>query len=86
MHDQRVESRPPLGFENLADRLFAIGARCQAVDSLGRHGHQTARTQDIYPARDSRRIGQYRFRNVFAVHPCALYPGGRENQEDAPAQ
>ena len=40
--DQRIELRPSLGLEDLGDGAFVGGVAAQAVDRLGREGHQLA--------------------------------------------
>ena len=40
MRDQRVETRPALGFENFQHRILVIGAPRQSIDGFGRQMDQ----------------------------------------------
>ena len=42
MHDQRIETRPPLGLEDPRHRLAVEGIGAQAIDRFGRKGDETA--------------------------------------------
>ncbi len=42
VHDQRVVGRPALGGEDACHRRVVVGARAEAVDGLGREGHELA--------------------------------------------
>ncbi len=46
MHDQRIESRPALGFENRRHGAVAGGVGAEPVNRLGRERDQPARAQD----------------------------------------
>jgi hypothetical protein len=52
MYDERVEPRPPLGLENPRHRLVVARIRAEAIDRLGRKGHETARPPERGGTRD----------------------------------
>ena len=50
MGDQRIEGRTTLGLVNCGDRPVRGRVGGETVDRLGRHRHEPARAQNVWPA------------------------------------
>ncbi len=56
MHDQRIEARPSLGFENGRDRPSVRGVGAEPVDRLRRERDERARTDELPRFLDCRTV------------------------------